>query len=109
MKEALKEARKAERKDEVPIGAIIVDNLTKKILSRGHNQPIKKLDPTAHAEIVAIRAAAKKLKNYRLNNCSIYVTVEPCAMCAGAIINARIKEIFFGANDPKSGATKNLN
>lgn len=109
MKEALREARKAYRQDEVPVGAIVVDKITKKILSRGYNQPIKKLDPTAHAEIIAIREAAKKLKNYRLNNCSIYVTTEPCAMCFGAIVNARIKEIVFGAYDSKAAVTKNLN
>ena len=102
VKEALKEARKAERIGEVPVGAIIVQN--GKIIARGYNKNITSNDPTAHAEIVALRKAAKKLKNYRLNGCGIYVTIEPCTMCAGALVWARISELVFGAWDAKAGA-----
>jgi len=99
---ALEEAKKASRKDEVPVGAVVIAN--KKIVARAHNQTIQLNDPTAHAEILALRKAAKKLGNYRLNNCQMYVTVEPCPMCAGALIWARIKELVYGVSDPKSGA-----
>ena len=102
VKEALKEAKKAGEKGEVPIGAVI--ELNGKIISRGHNKSISSNDPTAHAEIVAIRKAAKKLKNYRLNECRLYVTIEPCPMCAGASVWARVSEIIFGAYDSKAGA-----
>ena len=106
MRLALTEAKKAQKAGEVPVGAVIVkDN---KIVSKGHNLCISKNDPTAHAEIVALRKAAKKLKNYRLSGCSVYVTIEPCAMCAGALVNARVKEIFFGAYDKKAGACKSV-
>ena len=102
MKLALCEARKAELKGEVPVGAVIVrDN---KLISKAHNQPIANTDPTAHAEIQAIRLASKSLNNYRLTGLTIYVTLEPCIMCLGAIANARISKIFFGAYDAKSGA-----
>lgn len=102
MKEALKEAQKSYELDEVPVGAIIVkDN---KIIARGHNLREKQFDPTAHAEIVAIKKACKKLKSWRLVNCKMYVTLEPCAMCAGAILWARIDEVVFGAQDLKGGA-----
>jgi len=98
---ALEEARKAEEMGEVPVGAILVkDDL---IIARAHNRPISTNDPTAHAEIQLIRAAGKKLKNYRLTGTSLYVTLEPCAMCLGAIMHARIKRIVFGAHDPKTG------
>ena len=98
---ALEQARKAEEKGEVPVGAILVkDGL---IIARAHNQPISTNDPTAHAEIQLIRAAGKKLKNYRLTGTSLYVTLEPCAMCLGAIMHARIERIVFGAHDPKTG------
>jgi tRNA(adenine34) deaminase len=106
MSQALKEARKAKKIGEVPIGAVITCN--DKIIARGFNRCIILSDPTAHAEIVALRKAAKKLKNYRLNDCSIYVTIEPCAMCVGALVNARIKKIIFGAYDVKSGACKSV-
>ncbi|MFH1541151.1 MAG: tRNA adenosine(34) deaminase TadA [Elusimicrobiota bacterium] len=102
IKEALKEAKKALKKGEVPVGCIIVkDN---KIISRAHNLTIKKNDPTAHAEILAIKKAAQKIGNYRLTNCDLYVTIEPCLMCAGGAIWARIKRIIFGVYDDKSGA-----
>lgn len=102
MFEALAEAEKSAASDEVPVGAVIVkDN---KIIARGHNLREKTKDPTAHAEIVAIRKACKKLKSWRLEGCTIYVTVEPCAMCAGTLLWTRIDRIVFGANDPKGGA-----
>jgi tRNA(adenine34) deaminase len=103
---ALKEAKKAQTFGEVPVGAIIVkDN---KVLAKGFNRCITDNDPTAHAEIVALRKAAKKLNNYRLNDCEIYVTIEPCAMCAGALVNARIARIFYGADDIKAGGCKSV-
>ncbi|MCL1971973.1 MAG: tRNA adenosine(34) deaminase TadA [Endomicrobia bacterium] len=106
MKEALKQAKKAQDIGEVPVGAVIVkDN---KIIAKGFNRCIIDKDPTAHAEIVALRKASKKLENYRLNGCSIYVIIEPCTMCAGALVNARIKEIFFGAYDKKAGACSSV-
>lgn len=102
MLEALKEAEKSAALDEVPVGAIIVkDN---KIIARGHNLREKTNDPTSHAEIVAIRKACKKLNSWRLEGCTIYVTIEPCAMCAGTLLWTRIDRIVFGANDPKGGA-----
>ena len=101
MKIAIKEAEKSLLKDEVPVGAIIV--LNGEIIGRGHNQSISKNDPTSHAEIEAIRNASKRLKNYRLTGASIYVTLEPCAMCYGAIVHSRISKIFYGTSDPKSG------
>ena len=106
MQQALKYAQKAYDKDEVPVGAIIVkDN---KIIAKGYNKNITLPDTTAHAEIVALRKACKKLNNYRLNDCSIYVTIEPCSMCTGALIHARIKNIYFGARDIKTGACGSL-
>ena len=102
MRAALKEAFKAAEKGEVPIGAVIVSQ--GKIIARGHNQPIKKNDPTAHAEIIAIRKASAKRKNYRISDCILYVTLEPCAMCLGAAIQARIDRLVFGTLDPKAGA-----
>jgi len=107
MREALKEAKKAYRQDEVPIGAVLVKD-NREIIARGHNQPIKTNDPTAHAEIVVLRKAGRKLKNYRLNNTTIYVTVEPCPMCAGALVNARVKNIVYGCNDYKWGACNSV-
>jgi len=98
---ALEQARKAEGEDEVPVGAILVkDGL---LIAKAHNQPISTNDPTAHAEIQLIRAAGKKLKNYRLTGTSLYVTLEPCAMCLGAIMHARVDHLVFGAYDPKTG------
>ncbi len=102
MKEALKEAQKAYQKDEVPIGCVIVKD--GKIISRGHNLREKTNDTTAHAEIVAIRKATKKMKSWRLENCDMYITIEPCSMCAGAIVWSRIKHVYFGAKDVKGGA-----
>lgn len=106
MRQALKEAYKAQEIMEVPVGAIVVrDN---RIIAKGFNKCITLSDPTAHAEIVVLRKAAKKLNNYRLNDCSVYVTIEPCSMCAGALVNARIKRIIFGAFDLKAGACKSV-
>lgn len=102
MKEALKEAKKAELIDEVPIGCVIVKD--DKIIARGHNQRETKQSPIGHAEIVAINKAAKKLNSWRLEGCDIYVTLEPCIMCSGAIIQSRINKVYYGASDPKGGA-----
>ena len=104
MKEAIKEAHKAVDKDEVPIGAVIV--LNDKIIARAHNLMEKTQLATAHAEILAINKACKKLKSWRLDDAEMYVTVEPCAMCAGAIVNARIKKVYFGAFESKSGCAQ---
>lgn len=102
MKEALKEAKKAYDKLEVPVGAVIVKN--GKIIARGYNQKETKKDTIKHAEIIAIEKASKKLDSWRLNDCEMYVTLEPCPMCAGAIINSRIKKIYIGTLDVKTGA-----
>lgn len=102
MQHALSLARKAELEGEVPVGACIVKD--GELISEGWNQPIRHIDPTAHAEIMAIRAAAKALDNYRLLDTTLYVTLEPCAMCAGAIIHARIARLVFAATDPRAGA-----
>ena len=102
MKQALKEAKKAYEKLEVPVGAIIVKN--GKIIARAHNQKETKFDTTKHAEILAIQKASKKLESWRLIDCDMYVTLEPCSMCAGAIINSRIKNVYIGASDEKTGA-----
>ena len=102
MKEALKEAKKAYDKLEVPVGAIIVKD--GKIIARAHNLKETKFDTTNHAEIIAIQKASKKLKSWRLLDCEMYVTLEPCSMCAGAIINSRIKKVYIGANDERTGA-----
>jgi len=101
MKEALKEAKKAYKKGEVPIGAVVV--YRNKIISRGYNLRESKKNSLLHAEIIAINKACRKLKSWRLDECDLYVTLEPCPMCAGAIIEARIKNIFYGAKEPKSG------
>jgi tRNA(adenine34) deaminase len=98
---ALDLAREAGAAGEVPVGALVV--LEGEIVGRGFNQPIGRSDPTAHAEIMALRDAAAHLGNYRLPGCSLYVTLEPCAMCAGAIMHARIARVVFGARDPKTG------
>ncbi|MFH1310413.1 MAG: tRNA adenosine(34) deaminase TadA [Candidatus Omnitrophota bacterium] len=102
MKTALNLAKKAFDEDEVPVGAVIVYN--GEIIARAHNQIRTLKDPTAHAEMIAITQAAAHLENERLNECSLYVTIEPCAMCLGAVILARFKAIVYGANDPKTGA-----
>lgn len=107
MEWALAEAEKARVQDEVPIGAIVVDRHGE-VIGRGHNLRESLNDPTAHAEIIAIREAAHMLKSWRLEGCSIYVTLEPCSMCAGAIILARIPLLVYGATDPKAGACESL-
>jgi tRNA(adenine34) deaminase len=107
MELALAEAKKAGQIGEVPIGAVLVAE-NGKILSATHNQTIKRVDPTAHAEILALREAALNLDNYRLLDTSLYVTVEPCIMCMGAIVHARIQQVICGASDPKWGAAGSL-
>ena len=96
------EAKVAATVNEVPVGAVVVKS--GKIIGRGLNRPVQDSDPTAHAEIVALRAAAASEKNYRLNGTTVYVTLEPCAMCLGAMLNARVSRVVFGAYDPKAGA-----
>ena len=102
MKAAIKEAMKAQDIDEVPIGCVIVKD--GKIIARGHNKREKEQDATSHAELKTLQKACKKLKSWRLVGCDIYVTLEPCLMCAGAIIQSRIENVYFGAYDPKGGA-----
>lgn len=102
MKEAIKEAKKAAKKLEVPVGCVIVKD--GEIIARGHNLKETKKDTTKHAEIITIQKASKMLATWRLNECEMYVTLEPCTMCAGAIINSRIKKIYIGTMDPKTGA-----
>jgi tRNA(adenine34) deaminase len=104
MAEALALARDAQARGEVPVGAIVVKD--DRILGRGGNRPIDQSDPTAHAEIVALREAAASLGNYRLPGCTLYATLEPCAMCAGAISHARIARVVYGASDPKGGGVE---
>jgi tRNA(adenine34) deaminase len=99
---ALLLAERAAAQGEVPVGAVLVENGT--VIGEGWNQPVRHHDPTAHAEILAIRSGAARLGNYRLEQCTLYATLEPCAMCMGAILNARIKRLVFGAQDPKAGA-----
>ena len=106
MEEALREAQRAAALGEVPVGAIVV--CEGKVVGRGCNRPIADSDPTAHAEILALRDAGKTLGNYRLPDCDLFVTVEPCAMCAGAITHARIRRLVYGADDPKAGAVKSV-
>lgn len=102
MQAALHEARLAAEAGEVPIGALVVR--AGEIVARGQNRVLRDLDPTAHAEIIALREAAEAVGNYRLNGCTLYVTLEPCAMCAGAMIHARLDSLVFAAADPKAGA-----
>jgi len=102
MREALRLANEATRAGEVPVGAVVVSN--GQIIGRGYNAPISCCDPAAHAEIRALRDAGYSAGNYRLNDCTLYVTLEPCVMCAGAIMHARIARVVFGAPDPKTGA-----
>jgi len=102
MRAALALAQEGQRAGEVPVGAVVVAEGT--IVGRGFNAPISRRDPTGHAEIAALRDAAAALDNYRLTDCDLYVTLEPCAMCAGAILHARIRRLVFGARDPKTGA-----
>ncbi len=103
MELAIGQAQKASKAQEVPVGAILIDT-DGNIIARAHNCPISSQDPTAHAEIVAIREAAEKINNYRLSGTTMFVTLEPCLMCAGALVWARVEKLFFGASDPKSGA-----
>lgn len=103
MRSALREAERALNEEEVPVGAVVVCNGS--IIARAHNRPIHLKDPSAHAEILALRRAAHKLGNYRLTGCTLYVTIEPCAMCAGAIVQGRLQRVVFGATDPKTGAS----
>ena len=106
MRWALKEAEKALSQGEVPVGAVVV--CADQIIGRGYNQTETLNDPTAHAEMIAISAATHALHSWRLDNCSLYVTMEPCSMCAGAVVLARIKKLIFGVWDPKSGACGSL-
>ncbi|MEO6725477.1 MAG: tRNA adenosine(34) deaminase TadA [Blastocatellia bacterium] len=103
---ALDEAKQARSLNEVPIGAIVV--FDKQVIGTGNNQPIRLSDPTAHAEILAIRQAAVRIGNYRLTDSTLYVTIEPCAMCAGAIVNARIKRLVYGAMDERAGGVNSV-
>ena len=106
MEEALREAQRAQALGEVPIGAVVVCD--GRVVGRGCNRPITENDPTAHAEILALREAGRALGNYRLENCDLFVTVEPCAMCAGAITHARIRRLIYGAEDPKAGGVTSV-
>jgi tRNA(adenine34) deaminase len=106
MRAALDEARRAEEAGEVPIGAVVM--IDGAIVARGFNQPIGSNDPTAHAEIVAIRDAARRVANYRLPGATLYVTIEPCLMCVGALVHARIGTLVYGAAEPKSGAVESM-
>jgi tRNA(adenine34) deaminase len=106
MEKALALAKKAESEAEVPVGAVLV--LNQEVIGAGSNRPIRTLDPTAHAETVALREGAKTLGNYRLLNTTLYVTLEPCLMCTGALIQARIARLVFGASDPKAGAIQTV-
>ncbi len=101
MNEAIALAKKAALENEVPVGAIVV--LDNQVIGRGFNRPISACDPTAHAEIIALRDAAKTINNYRLVKASLYVTLEPCTMCAGAIVHSRIARLIYGASEPKAG------
>lgn len=102
MRAALREARRARDEGEVPVGAVVVQE--GKIIARAHNRPVHLHDPSAHAEILALRRAGRRVENYRLGGATLYVTMEPCAMCSGALIHARIERVVFGAEDPKAGA-----
>lgn len=106
MAAALAEAAKAAAAGEVPVGAVVVRD--GEVVARGRNRPIQLADPTAHAEVVALRRAARKAGNYRLAGCDLYVTVEPCAMCLGALVQARVRRLVFGAADPKAGAVSSV-
>lgn len=106
MEEALREAISAQASEEVPVGAIVV--LDGKIIGRGSNRNRTDSDPTAHAEIVALREAGRNLGNYRLEKCAMFVTIEPCAMCCGALVHARLARLVYGAADPKAGAVRSI-
>ncbi|HZR59268.1 MAG TPA: tRNA adenosine(34) deaminase TadA [Terriglobales bacterium] len=106
MEEALRAAQRALNEDEVPVGAVVV--FEGKIIGRGWNRNIANSDPTAHAEILALREAAATMGNHRLVDCELFVTIEPCAMCAGAMVHARLKRLVYGADDPKAGAVHSV-
>ena len=106
MNEALQEALAARSEEEVPIGAVVVCG--DRIVGRGHNRTITDNDPTAHAEIIALRRAASEIGNYRLVECQMFATLEPCPMCAGALMHARLKRLVYGADDPKAGAVRSV-
>ncbi|HXF04033.1 MAG TPA: tRNA adenosine(34) deaminase TadA [Blastocatellia bacterium] len=106
MRLALDEAQDALQRDEVPVGAVVV--LGEKVIGRGHNRVLTECDPTAHAEIVALRDASRFLNNYRLVGATVYTTIEPCPMCAGALVQARVKRLVYGAADPRAGAVESL-
>ncbi|RPJ41580.1 MAG: tRNA adenosine(34) deaminase TadA [Deltaproteobacteria bacterium] len=106
MQMALEEAQKAEEEGEVPVGAVLVSE--GQVVAREHNRPIALSDPTGHAEILTLRAGAAAARNYRLPGCTLYVTLEPCVMCAGALIQARVGRVVYGADDPKSGGVRSL-
>ncbi len=110
MQQALSLARRAMRMGEIPVGAVVVENgvYGPRIIGRGFNHREKRSDPTAHAEVVALRAAGRFRKSWQLSDCRMYVTLEPCPMCAGALVNARIRRLIFGAFDPKAGAAGTL-
>jgi tRNA(adenine34) deaminase len=103
---ALRRAARAAAAGEVPVGAVVVRG--GRVIAGGANRPVRAVDPTAHAEIVALRRAARKVGNYRLPDCELYVTVEPCAMCLGAIVQARVRRLVYGASDPKAGAVASV-
>ncbi|HXP16478.1 MAG TPA: tRNA adenosine(34) deaminase TadA [Terriglobales bacterium] len=106
MEEALRSAQRALEAGEVPVGAVVV--CAGKIVGRGSNRNLTDSDPTAHAEVVALRQAGAALRNHRLEDCELFVTIEPCAMCAGAIVHARLKRLIYGADDPKAGAVQSV-
>jgi tRNA(adenine34) deaminase len=106
MEEALRAAQRALEAGDVPVGAVVVHN--NQIIARGWNRNLADSDPTAHAEIIALRDAAKNLGNHRLGDCELFVTIEPCAMCAGALVHARLKRLIYGADDPKAGAVHSV-
>jgi tRNA(adenine34) deaminase len=106
MEEALRAAQRALEAGDVPVGAVVIHN--GEIVGRGWNRNVADADPTAHAEIVALRAAGKSLGNHRLGDCELFVTIEPCAMCAGALVHARLKRLVYGAADPKAGAVQSV-
>lgn len=104
MAQAIIEAQKADAKNEVPVGAVVV--LDGEVIGRGFNQPISSSDPCAHAEVIALRDAAKNIQNYRLADATLYVTIEPCTMCAGAIVHSRVAKLVYGATEPKAGVVE---
>jgi tRNA(adenine34) deaminase len=106
MEEALRAAQRALESDEVPVGAVVVCD--GRVIARGWNRNIGDSDPTAHAEVIALREAGKSVGNHRLADCTLFVTIEPCAMCAGALVHARIKRLVYGADDPKAGAVQSV-